>query len=101
MFTLKDFKRIHQVSTGSIKIANQDCASSNRTLKASLNKNFLTLSQQQQQQPPEERGRLYDLLFAGKNMSASYGQDNEKGMHRLFSYCTYCTSTYVHCTESV
>ena len=67
MFTLKDFKRIHQVSTGSIKIANHDCASSNRTLKASLNKIFLTLSQQQQQQqPPEERGRLYDLLFAGK-----------------------------------
>ena len=70
MYRLKDFKRTYQVSTGSIKIATQDCTSSNRTLKASLNKIFLTLSQQQQQQqqqPPEERGRLYDLLFAGKN----------------------------------
>ena len=70
MYTLKDFKRTYQVSTGSIKIATQDCTSSNRTLKASLNKIFLTLSQQQQQQqqPPEERGRLYDLLFAGKKI---------------------------------
>ena len=52
-------------------MALQDCTSLNMSLKASLDKNFLTLSQQQQQQEEEERGRLYDLLFAGKNPSSN------------------------------
>ena len=54
-------------------MALQDCTSVNMSLKASLDKNLLTLSQQQQQQQQQqERGRLYDLPFAGKNEAILY-----------------------------
>ena len=49
-------------------MALQDSTSFNMSLRASFDKNFLTLSQQQEEEEEEERGGLYDLLFASNKM---------------------------------